>query len=117
MLVLSRKPNQSIRISENITIKVVKVRGNTVQLGIEAPRDVNIMRKELLEKRSTNDSGPATPNGPDSLQAATGSDSGNQLRESEKMLELSDDEDSPKPLRPSDPRAEVAGQPTLFTTA
>lgn len=50
MLVLTRKLNQSIRIGDSITINVVRVRGNTVQLGIQAPKDVHVLRSELLSK-------------------------------------------------------------------
>jgi carbon storage regulator CsrA len=50
MLVLSRKPNQSIRIGNNINITVVRIKGNTIQLGIDAPRDVHVVRSELLER-------------------------------------------------------------------
>ncbi len=57
MLVLTRKPNQSIRIGDDITVNVVRVRGNTIQLGIEAPRQVNIVRSELLEHESAQESG------------------------------------------------------------
>ena len=47
MLVLSRKPNQKIQIGSEITVTVVKVRGNVIRLGIEAPRDVRVIRSEL----------------------------------------------------------------------
>lgn len=47
MLVLSRKTNDEILINDNITIRVLKIKGNTVRLGISAPGDVNIMRGEL----------------------------------------------------------------------
>lgn len=47
MLVLSRKIEDEIIIDENITIRVLRVKGNTVRLGISAPSDVNIMRGEL----------------------------------------------------------------------
>ena len=50
MLILSRKPKESIRISEDIVVTVLKVRGNIVQLGIEAPLEIPIRRTELLEK-------------------------------------------------------------------
>jgi carbon storage regulator CsrA len=49
MLVLSRKINESIVIGDNIVITVVKVDRNTVRLGIEAPPEVKVFRKELLE--------------------------------------------------------------------
>jgi len=47
MLVLSRKQQQEIAIGENITITVIKIKGNTVRLGIDAPRDVKVVRGEL----------------------------------------------------------------------
>ena len=52
MLVLSRKPNQSIHIGDGIKVKITKVRGNVIQLGIEAPKSVRVMRSELLEEGS-----------------------------------------------------------------
>ena len=55
MLVLKRKPNQSILIGENIRIVVVSVdQGGGVKLGIEAPNDVNIVREEILEEERRN---------------------------------------------------------------
>ncbi len=48
MLVLSRKPLQSIMIGPDIKVTVVKVERNQVRIGIEAPRDVTILRDELL---------------------------------------------------------------------
>lgn len=50
MLVLSRKLNQSIQIGENISITIVRVKGNVVQLGIEAPREVPVVRAELIAR-------------------------------------------------------------------
>lgn len=47
MLVLSRKRDQSIIVGESIKITVVDVRGDTVQLGIEAPRQITIYREEI----------------------------------------------------------------------
>ena len=49
MLVLSRKRNESIVIDEHIVITVVEVRGDKVRLGIEAPSDVAVHRKEVYE--------------------------------------------------------------------
>ena len=48
MLVLSRKPLQSIMIGPDIRITIVKVERNQVRIGIEAPRDVTILRDELI---------------------------------------------------------------------
>lgn len=47
MLVLCRKPQQQIRIGENIVITVLQIKGQTVRIGIEAPRDVHVLRTEL----------------------------------------------------------------------
>lgn len=48
MLVLSRNRHESIRIGENIEIKVLDVRGGRVRLGIVAPAEVRVVRHELL---------------------------------------------------------------------
>jgi carbon storage regulator len=47
MLVLSRYTDESIYIGENIVVTVVDVRGDRVRLGIEAPREVDVHRKEI----------------------------------------------------------------------
>ncbi len=47
MLVLSRKVDDTIIISDTIKIQVIKIKGNTIRLGIEAPSDVKILRGEL----------------------------------------------------------------------
>ena len=49
MLVLSRKADESIVIDERITITVLEVRGNQIRLGIEAPKEISIMREELID--------------------------------------------------------------------
>jgi carbon storage regulator len=51
MLVLTRKRNQQIRIGQDIVVRVVSVRGAAVQLGIQAPREVNIAREEIRDRR------------------------------------------------------------------
>jgi carbon storage regulator len=50
MLVLTRKPGQSILIGEGIEVQVLSVSGEKVRLGITAPRDVTIFRDEVLER-------------------------------------------------------------------
>lgn len=72
MLVLSRKKNESIVINDDITIVVVEIRGDKVRLGVEAPKEVPVHRREVydaikrseVEKNSKNaaSSGSAEPN-------------------------------------------------------
>ena len=50
MLVLTRKPDQSIIIGSDIEITVLEVRGEQVRLGIRAPRTVTVHRKEVFEQ-------------------------------------------------------------------
>lgn len=48
MLVLTRKANQSIMIGDDIEVSVLSVLGEKVRLGIQAPRDVPVFRKEVF---------------------------------------------------------------------
>lgn len=59
MLVLSRKKNESIVINNEITIVVVEIRGDKVRLGVEAPREVPVHRREVYEaiQRNQDDAG------------------------------------------------------------
>ena len=50
MLVLTRKPGQSIIIGDGIEVQVLSVAGEKVRLGITAPRDVKIYRNEIHER-------------------------------------------------------------------
>ena len=50
MLVLTRKLDESIIIDDVIEIKVLEVKENTVKLGIVAPREIQILRKEIFEE-------------------------------------------------------------------
>ena len=50
MLILTRKKDESIILSGNIEIKIVDIEDGKIKLGIEAPREVEITRKELYDK-------------------------------------------------------------------
>jgi len=56
MLVLSRKKNESIVINDDITIVVVEIRGDKVRLGIEAPKEVPVHRREVFDAIRRNES-------------------------------------------------------------
>jgi carbon storage regulator len=49
MLVISRKINEKIKIGDNIEIVIVSIDKNQVKIGIEAPKNLTILRSELLE--------------------------------------------------------------------
>jgi carbon storage regulator len=49
MLVLSRKPGEALRIGDEVEITVVEVKGDMVRIGIQAPRNVQVWRKEIWE--------------------------------------------------------------------
>jgi carbon storage regulator len=50
MLILTRKKDESIIIDGNIEIKIVEIEDGKVKIGIEAPKDIDIKRKELYER-------------------------------------------------------------------
>lgn len=50
MLVLTRKLGESIRIGDNIIVKVVELDGKHVKLGIEAPKSISVNREEIYMK-------------------------------------------------------------------
>ncbi len=63
MLVLTRKSNQSIMIGDDIEVSVLSIMGEKVRIGIQAPRDIPVFRKEVYleiqQERSRELSGPA----------------------------------------------------------
>jgi len=60
MLVVTRKPSQSIVIGDDIEVVVVSVRGEQVRLGIRAPKSIPVHRKEVWNKinRCVGEDGP-----------------------------------------------------------
>ena len=63
MLVLSRKESEKIMLGDSIVLTIVRVSGDRVRLGIEAPSDMLILRKEL-EKNSDHVAAPSSPAAP-----------------------------------------------------
>jgi carbon storage regulator CsrA len=52
MLILSRKPAEEILIGDEIKITLIRVRGNSVRIGIDAPRDVRVLRGEIEPRQA-----------------------------------------------------------------
>jgi carbon storage regulator len=50
MLVLSRQKNEEIVIGDGVIVTVVEIRGNKVRLGIEAPKEIRVDRREVYDK-------------------------------------------------------------------
>ena len=55
MLVLSRKKNESIVINNDITIVVVEIRGDKVRLGVDAPKEIPVHRREVYDAIQRNE--------------------------------------------------------------
>jgi carbon storage regulator len=73
VLVLSRKPDQSLHVGDDILVTVLAIDGDRVKLGIEAPRSIAVLRHEVLEQiRAANaDAAAATTRpSPGSIAAA-----------------------------------------------
>lgn len=63
MLVLSRKKDESIIINDHIRVTIVEIRGDKVRLGIDAPKDVSVHRREVYEaiQSQLRSEAPASP--------------------------------------------------------
>lgn len=60
MLILTRRPGESIKIGDDITIKVMNVHGNQVRIGIEAPETVQVHREEVFDRIKAEKKPPTT---------------------------------------------------------
>jgi carbon storage regulator len=60
MLVLARKPGESVQIGENVELRVLSISGKRVRIGLVCPRGVRILRSELMEHQFV----PADGNAP-----------------------------------------------------
>lgn len=61
MLILQRKKEQALTIGDNISITILDIGNDWVKLAIDAPRDVSILRKELIEAASANQEAVSVP--------------------------------------------------------
>ena len=62
MLILSRKSGEALMINEEIEIKIIEVNGDKVKIGIDAPKNVKILRKELSQTMESNKASAASMN-------------------------------------------------------
>ncbi|MFU0831626.1 MAG: Translational regulator CsrA [Oscillospiraceae bacterium] len=68
MLIITRKTSESIQIGSDIEITVTEISGERVKIGINAPKGIPIMRKELLETQELNKEA-STASSPDKVDA------------------------------------------------
>ncbi len=52
MLVLSRKPMECIHIGDSVVVTVLEIRGNKARIGIDAPKEIHVLRSELRDQVS-----------------------------------------------------------------
>lgn len=62
MLILSRKVGESIVIDGRITVRIMRLEGDVVKVGIEAPLDIPVHRQEVYEEIQKNNTGAITQN-------------------------------------------------------
>jgi len=74
MLVLSRKKNESIVINNDITIVVVEIRGDKVRLGVEAPKEIPVHRREVFDAIRRHQTGDDVSVGDTSVKEVTPTD-------------------------------------------
>ena len=75
MLVLTRKQQEQIQVGDNITVTIVRIQGNTVRIGINAPRSVRVVRGEVAMRDAEAASGaPRIVIEDDSESPASGSE-------------------------------------------
>jgi carbon storage regulator len=61
VLVLSRRVGESVVIGDNVVVTVLEVRGDVIRVGIDAPREVAVHRKEILEELAASNRAAASP--------------------------------------------------------
>jgi len=64
MLILTRRPQEAIRVGDEVTITVLGVEGSKVRIGIDAPRHITVDRQEVYERKQREAHAPETQEPP-----------------------------------------------------
>lgn len=83
MLILSRRPGESVTIGDDIVVTVVAASGNQIRLGISAPREVRVLREEIYKSLQE-----------ENRAAASAADSGRRLENVVKQLRYKTTDDA-----------------------
>ena len=57
MLILTRRVGETLMIGDNVTVTVLRVKGNQVRLGVSAPKDVSVHREEIFQRIQQEEAG------------------------------------------------------------
>jgi carbon storage regulator CsrA len=63
MLILTRKIGETLMVGDNVTVKVLSVKGNQIRLGVEAPRNISVHREEVYERIQAGETMPRNGGG------------------------------------------------------
>ena len=121
MLILTRKPGESLYIGDQVKITIVEVKGNQIRVGIEAPAALRIYREEIYvqileENKKAAESGLASPADLGSFEGLRlkGKSSGGSGKSS--LGSLTASKVTPKPVTEAGPAAAGTQQPGLVVT-
>ncbi len=87
MLILTRKIGESIRIGDNVVVKIVSMDNRHVKIGIDAPRSVSVNREEIYQKIQE-----------ENRAAATAQEPNTSMQNIADLLKGNDSNDSPNPF-------------------
>jgi carbon storage regulator len=69
MLILTRRVGETLMIGDDVSVTVLRVKGNQIRLGVNAPKNVSVQREEIFERMKGEDDEPAPGDDPDAGEA------------------------------------------------